>query len=110
MLEATKLTLEVKNLDSPDERRSLGHGVLDVVNLPGATIARAAFEPGWRWPTDVQPLVGTDSCQASPYGLHRLRPLPRPHGRRPRLRLRSPGTPMSSVPVTTPGSSATSPA
>ena len=29
------------------------------------TIARAEFNPGWEWVTDVGPLVGTDSCQAT---------------------------------------------
>jgi hypothetical protein len=59
----TKPTFEVKNLESPDERRSMDNGVLEVVNLPGATIARAVFQPGWRWSTDIAPVVGTRSCQ-----------------------------------------------
>jgi len=59
----THTTCEVKNLDSPDERRAMDHGVLEVVNLPGATLARAVFQPGWRWSTDLGPLVGTRSCQ-----------------------------------------------
>jgi hypothetical protein len=53
----------------PDEQRRFEHGTLDVVNLPGATIARATFTPGWRWTTDVQPLVGTGSCQVAHTGL-----------------------------------------
>src|SRR5690348_13704031 len=58
-----------KNLDTPDEQRSSDHGVLDVVNLPGATIARATYQPGWRWSTDIKPVVGTDSCQVSHAGV-----------------------------------------
>ena len=68
MPEITKLTLEVKNLDTPDERRAFEHGSLSVVNLPGVTITRAVFEPGWKWSGDVKPLVGTDSCQATHAG------------------------------------------
>jgi len=68
MFDTPQLSLEVKNLDSPDERRSMEHGVLDVVNLPGATIARAVFQPGWKWSSDVKPLVGTDSCQVGHTG------------------------------------------
>lgn len=58
-----KPILEVKGLGSPDERRDMEHGLLEVVNLPGATIARATFQPGWKWSSDVAPLVGTTSCQ-----------------------------------------------
>ncbi|MHB1929740.1 MAG: cupin domain-containing protein [Acidimicrobiales bacterium] len=68
MLQVSKTTLEVKNLESPDERRTMEHGVLDVANLSGATIVRATFQPGWRWSADVAPLVGTDSCQVAHTG------------------------------------------
>ena len=68
MLEDSKKTLEVKNLDTPDERRTVDHGTIDVANLPGATIARATFQPGWRWSTDVAPIVGTGSCQVAHTG------------------------------------------
>ena len=61
----TQTTFEAKNLGSPDELRAMDHGVLEVVNMPGATIARATFQPGWRWSTDVGPLVGTRSCQVA---------------------------------------------
>lgn len=69
MSTATGPTLEVKNLDSPDERRTPPHGVLDIVNLAGATILRATFQPGWRWSTDVAPIVGTSSCQVAHTGI-----------------------------------------
>ena len=61
----TTSTFDVKNLESPDERRAMAHGVLEVVNLPGATIARAVFQPGWKWSTDIAPMVGTHSCQVA---------------------------------------------
>lgn len=64
----TKPILEAKNLGSPDDRRPLEHGVLEVVNLPGATIARAVFQPGWKWSEDLAPLVGTSSCQVAHTG------------------------------------------
>jgi len=57
--------LITKNLDTPDESRSFEHGELAAVSLGGVTFARAAFRPGWRWSTDMKPLVGTDSCQIS---------------------------------------------
>lgn len=56
--------LEAKNLGAPDEKRSFEHGTLGFVTVDGVTFARAEFNPGWRWSTDVKPAVGTDSCQA----------------------------------------------
>ena len=63
MLEATKLMVAVKNIETPDERHAFEHASLNVVNLPGVTIARTVYQPGWKWSTDVKPVVGTDSCQ-----------------------------------------------
>lgn len=48
------MTLEAKNLDTPDEKRSFEHGDLHVVNIAGATIGRAVFNPGWKWSNDVK--------------------------------------------------------
>ena len=55
--------LESKNIANPDDKRSFEHGEVSLVNLTGFTVGRAGFRPGWRWSTDVKPLVGTDSCQ-----------------------------------------------
>jgi len=59
------VTLEAKNLDAaPDETITVEHGEIRLAKLPGATIGRAEFAPGWRWSADVRPRAGTDSCQA----------------------------------------------
>jgi hypothetical protein len=55
--------LEAKNIDTPDEKYTFDHGEVHIVNLTGMTVGRATFRPGWRWSTDVKPVVGTDSCQ-----------------------------------------------
>ncbi len=62
-------TFEIKNLASPDEVRRFDKGKLELVNVGGAAIGRATFEPGWRWSTCVKPIAGTDSCQAAHYGV-----------------------------------------
>ncbi len=62
------MTLETKNLDTPDETRSFEHGSMNVVNVAGATVGRAVFNPGWKWSNDVKPIVGTESCQAAHTG------------------------------------------
>lgn len=60
---------ESRNLDTPDEQRTMEHLVLDIANLPGATVVRAVFQPGWRWATDLGPVVGTNSCQVAHTGV-----------------------------------------
>ena len=62
------MTLNAKNLDIPDEKRSFEHGTLHIVNIAGATIGRAVFNPGWQWSKDVKPLAGTASCEAAHTG------------------------------------------
>ena len=57
--------LESKNTATPDDKKSFEHGEISLVNLPGFTVGRADLRPGWRWSTDVKPLVGTDSCQGT---------------------------------------------
>jgi hypothetical protein len=61
--------IEAKNIDTPDDKRSFEHGDLAIVNVTGMTLARAEFRPGWRWSTDVKPMVGTASCQAAHAGV-----------------------------------------
>ena len=68
MLEATRPTVASKNVEMPDERRAFEHASHDVVNLPGITIGRSVFQPGYRWSTDVKPVVGTEACQAAHTG------------------------------------------
>jgi hypothetical protein len=62
--------MEVKSLNSPDEVRAFDKGKLELINIGGATIGRAVFEPGWRWSTSVKPLVNTKSCEAPHFQYH----------------------------------------
>lgn len=52
-----------KKFDTPDETRTFDNGKLDVVNLGSHVVARAQFEPGWKWSESIKPKVGTDTCQ-----------------------------------------------
>jgi hypothetical protein len=61
-------SIEARNLDSPDETRTFDKGRLDLVELSGAVIGRARFEPGWRWSECVKPIAGTASCEAGHTG------------------------------------------
>ena len=57
-----------KSFDSPDERRAPEKTTVDVVRLPGATVARTTFQPGWRWSECIAPVAGTASCQVHHVG------------------------------------------
>jgi len=54
-----------KSFDSPGETRNVDRGKVEVLNLGGAQVMRATFQPGWKWSECVKPVVGTDSCQVS---------------------------------------------
>lgn len=54
-----------RSLSSPDETREFAHGRLDLVRLGDTVIGKIILEPGWKWSTDVKPIVGTESCQQS---------------------------------------------
>jgi uncharacterized cupin superfamily protein len=58
-----------KSFDSPDETRPFeGKGHVDIVDLAGHPVGRGVFEPGWRWSTNLKPIMGTDSCEVSHLG------------------------------------------
>ncbi|HWH29393.1 MAG TPA: cupin domain-containing protein [Mycobacteriales bacterium] len=57
--------LEHKAFESPDEVREGANWRLELINLAGgAQVGRITAQPGWRWSTDVQPVAGTELCQA----------------------------------------------
>ncbi len=60
--------LSSKSFDSPDETRAPDKTKVEVVRLAGATVARITFQPGWKWSECVQPVVGTDACEARHVG------------------------------------------
>ncbi len=61
--------LIVKKFSSADETRPFkAHGHVDLINLEQGPVARAVFEPGWKWSNDVKPIAGTKSCEASHSG------------------------------------------
>ena len=52
---------EVANLDA-GETRTFEHGTVQTAKAGSVTVSRATMQPGWRWSSDVKPIVGTDSC------------------------------------------------
>jgi len=61
---------EIKSFTKPDEVREFPKGRLELINIGGATVGRAIFEPGWRWLMSVQPLAQTKSCEAPHFQYH----------------------------------------
>ena len=61
---------EVKNFSKADEIRRFPKGRVELVNIGGATVGKAIFEPGWKWSESVQPLVKTHSCEAAHFQYH----------------------------------------
>ncbi|MFG1812841.1 cupin domain-containing protein [Kribbella sp. NPDC049174] len=57
-----------KSFDEPDEQRSPDKTRVDVVKLPGASVARLTFQSGWRWSECIRPVVGGESCQVRHVG------------------------------------------
>jgi class 3 adenylate cyclase len=58
-----------KNLGNPDESIRFPGDHRDLVEIAGMTVARTVQDPGWRWSTDMQPLVGGEWCEARHIGV-----------------------------------------
>jgi len=67
----TEPTLLLKSFDDPDETNSLpsGRARAEAVAVSGGRLVRATTQPGFRWSTDVQPLMGGDACTMAHFGL-----------------------------------------
>jgi class 3 adenylate cyclase len=55
--------VERKTFADPDETRRFPHGIGTFVSIGSLALGRAVLEPGWRWSTDIKPLVGTELCE-----------------------------------------------
>jgi len=61
---------DLKSFGKPDEVREFPKGRLELINVGGAMVGRAIFEPGWKWSTSVQPITKTTSCEAPHFQYH----------------------------------------
>ena len=60
----------LKSFDKPDEVREFPKGKLELVNVNGASIGRATFQPGWKWSESLQSMAKTKSCTAPHFQYH----------------------------------------
>jgi class 3 adenylate cyclase len=59
--------LQAKSFANSDVR-TMPRMRIETVALDEAKVGHCTFEPGWRWSTDVAPLVGTASCPMRHFG------------------------------------------
>ena len=60
------ISIEAKNFDNPDEiNENFNNATIESVNIRGQRVNKLTLQPAWKWSVDVQPNIGTDSCQAS---------------------------------------------
>jgi class 3 adenylate cyclase len=55
--------LQAKVFDTDGELRTFPLGLTQVVRLGDATVARAVYQPGWRWSEVMPAIVHTETCQ-----------------------------------------------
>ena len=64
------MPIEVKNFgSSADEAKVMPNARMEAVNVLGQRIIKLTLSPDWKWATDIKPLIGTDSCQATHTGI-----------------------------------------
>ena len=51
------------------EAKVLVNDRMEAVNVLGQRVMKLTLSPDWKWSTDIKPLIGTDSCQATHTGI-----------------------------------------
>jgi len=63
-------TAELADFAAPDDVRTFPLGRLDLLAIGGGDVGRLTLEPGWRWSEHVQPIAGTQLCEAPHFQYH----------------------------------------
>jgi hypothetical protein len=64
------MPIEVKNFASQaDEAKDMPNARMEAVNVLGQRVMKLTLAPDWKWSTDIKPIVGTPSCQATHTGI-----------------------------------------
>ena len=62
-------TVEVKDFaTAADEVMTPNNARVEMVNVGGQRVMKLTAQPGWKWSTDIKPMVGTESCEAKHIG------------------------------------------
>ena len=63
-------SIEVKSFNNPDEvNTAFNNAKMETVNVGGQKVMRLTLQPGWKWSTDIKPVVKTESCQTKHLGI-----------------------------------------
>jgi class 3 adenylate cyclase len=60
--------LQSKYFATPDDLREMPKVRVETVILDDANVGHCSFEAGWRWSTDMGPLIGMSSCPLRHFG------------------------------------------
>ena len=64
------MPIEVKSFSSQaDEVKEMPNARVESVNVLGGRVMKLTLAPEWKWSRDIQPIVGTPSCQATHTGI-----------------------------------------
>jgi class 3 adenylate cyclase len=61
-------SLQSRPFAASDDVRTFPNGKAEVLTIDDATIGRVTYEPGWRWSTDLAPIMGTSNCRLHHFG------------------------------------------
>ena len=61
-------TLQSRLFAASDDVRGFPNGRAEILTIDEATIGRVTYEPGWRWSTDLAPIMGTPTCRLHHFG------------------------------------------
>ncbi len=56
-------SVQHKSFLHPEEVREFSHGRVENLSFADGIVGRQTLQPGWKWSSDVKPLVGTDLCE-----------------------------------------------
>jgi hypothetical protein len=56
-------SVQKKRFEEPDETSTPPRSKVETVRIGGMTLTKITYAPGWKWSTDIRPIVGTNSCQ-----------------------------------------------
>lgn len=59
----------LKRFDQPDETRTFPNGKFELFRIGGMVIARATYQPGWKWSVDIGGPAGLTHCMIEHVGL-----------------------------------------
>jgi hypothetical protein len=61
--------IEIKNFATDSDVITPHNARVETVDIGGQRVMKLVVQPGWVWSKDIQPIVGTQSCEAKHLGV-----------------------------------------